>query len=268
MKRENATQSHTPSFMFVLKNLQVTWEEFKWWHRWVSKDKGISTPLPGKKHFLVSKRLWDEISPLWALNFPTCTSKGWWWTSCRVPFIPVARLSAWNKTRILFRHISNIVTALTQRVQFLQMRSGWQELPSDWQLSAFSRWGPRPRQQTAIVSNVLPDLSSCSEQGEKSGWLRSIHDFPHCFFKGPPGCGIISPTKTSPRTWLQDWIKGWTTWTMGNPTSEPSVSRLGSGLLYQHSLPVLWRRSWPCTKLTSAEQWSSSTHMTITHQDG
>lgn len=29
MKRENATQSHTPSFMFVFKNLQVTWEEFK-----------------------------------------------------------------------------------------------------------------------------------------------------------------------------------------------------------------------------------------------
>lgn len=65
MKREcnNPRLLAKGSSMFVLKNLQVTWEEFTRWRRWISKDKGIFTPLPGKKHFLVSRKLLDEDQP-------------------------------------------------------------------------------------------------------------------------------------------------------------------------------------------------------------
>lgn len=61
--QHNPTLLAKGGFMFVFKNLQVTLEEFKRWHRWVLKDMGISTPLPGKKHFLVSRKVLDGNQP-------------------------------------------------------------------------------------------------------------------------------------------------------------------------------------------------------------
>lgn len=53
MKRE----CKSPALKFVFKNLPVIWEELKLLQTpWVSKDKGICTPLPGKKHFIVTMK--------------------------------------------------------------------------------------------------------------------------------------------------------------------------------------------------------------------
>jgi len=52
MKRE----CKSPTLKFVFENLPVIQEEFKLWQiSWVSKDKGICTLLPGKKHFIVTR---------------------------------------------------------------------------------------------------------------------------------------------------------------------------------------------------------------------
>lgn len=123
MKREcnNPTLQAKGSFKFVFKNLQVIWEEFKWWQiPWVSKDKGICTPLSGEKN-IYKKIIISRENTGWrpaqlSALLPVLLRY-------RMPFISAALLSAWQKAHILFQHTSNRATPLSYRVQFSQEMS-------------------------------------------------------------------------------------------------------------------------------------------------